>query len=143
MSRTKQGSSDWYKQDGTTEETRIGICPLAFAWAKSGTASYVEISGMEIVFGELGQLVKQELAVFKVRAKVDSGTDWDVQLYDLTGAAELAVLNFTETALTNKSVTFSLPSVTKTVELMYRKNVGSSNKVLTISSALFTWAITP
>ncbi|KKN69410.1 hypothetical protein LCGC14_0441370 [marine sediment metagenome] len=143
MSRTQQGATDWYEQDAMSEDVRTMVCPLMFFFSNTGTGSYQEMTGMEVAFEDSGKLVKQELAMFKVRGKVDSGTDWDVQLWNDTDSVELAVLNFTETSFTNKIATFSLPSATKTVLLRYRRNTGASNKTFVIGIAAFTWVVTP
>ncbi len=143
MSRTQQGATNWYKQDTVTEDTRMGIIPLSFKFDGIGASGYADLTGMAVDFQEAGVLVEQELAEWRVRASVDSGSSWDVQLWDASASVELAVLNFTETSDTNKSVAFSLPSSGKTVLVRFRKNSGSEQKELHLKSACIVWRATP
>ena len=145
MSRTRQGSTDWYYDDmagaGADIEHDIMIMLIAGdvtfstdAWAVGARLNYN--------FGNAGQDVKQELAVFGISGirATGSADTWEVILKNVTDGTTLGTLTPSNTSLAIATGAFSLPAAAKDIGVEVKRS-GGSGGTYTIKNAWICWTI--
>lgn len=143
MSRTQQGSSNWYQLDGSDAVYHSQEVTLHAADQTFTATAWTELTRDTRNCDELGVLIQEQTAKFVVVAYMETnGPSFEVRLYNLTDAAVLATISFTETTPTYKDATITIPDGTKTLVVEIRR-VGTPSRVFHIKRAAIRLKVSP